>query len=107
MLPTLLLVLRSVAAIRIVVVTAVGGLSYLAGESLARALPKPAVATLLGVSVLGVAAAIPLGLLEQGESLAVNLGKLAAAVVALGVPGRAFIAQRGSGNERSNVNSES
>ena len=92
--PTLLLVLRSDTAIRIVVFSAVAGLSDLAGESISRVLPRSVMTIWASLAVAGILAAIALGWLEQGESLAVNLGKLAAIAFVLGVPIRALVVRR-------------
>jgi len=92
--PVVLLVFRSMSAVRIVFFTAVTTLAYLAGESLARVLPRPAIIAWAGMSVVGIVVAIALGVLEQGASVPVSLGRLALMAVALGIPLRAFVVQR-------------
>lgn len=94
MFPTLLLVLRSLTAVKIVFFAAVGGLAFLAGESVGRALPRPAIIAWSIISVLGIVVATSFGLLAQGPSLPVNLGKLALIAVVVGVPARALAVQR-------------
>jgi hypothetical protein len=76
---------------------AVCGLSFLAGESLARALPRPAIIGLTIVSFLATAVAILFGWLEYGVSTPVDLGNIALIAVVVGVPVRALIVQRWKG----------
>lgn len=93
-LPALLLVVRSMTALRAVFFGAVVGVSFLAGESLARAVPKPATLSLAICSYLGMGAAIGFGWLEFGAPVPVAFGNMALIAVVLGVPTRAYIVQR-------------
>ena len=93
-LPTLLLVVRSMTAVRAVFFGAVLGLSFLAGESLARVLPKPVTLALAICSCLGVGAAIALEWLRFGAPMPVAFGNMALLAVVVGVPTRAYMVQR-------------
>ena len=97
MFPVLLLSFRSMMVVRAVFFSAVCGLSFLAGESLARVLPRSAIIGLCVVSVLGIVAVIASGWMAQDASVSGDLGKLALIAVAVGVPVRALIVQRWPG----------
>jgi len=89
----LLLVTRSMFAVRAVFFGAVLSLSFLAGESLARVLPKSVTLALAICSSLGLGVAIALGWLELGAPVPVAFGNMALAAVAIGVPTRAYVVQ--------------
>jgi hypothetical protein len=97
MIPVLLLTFRSMMAVRAVFFGAVCGLSFLAGESLARVLPRAAIIGWCVVSALGIVVVIASGWMGQDASVPDSLGKLALIAVAVGVPVRALIVQRWPG----------
>ncbi|MBU1048862.1 hypothetical protein KKG90_02445 [Candidatus Bipolaricaulota bacterium] len=101
--PTLLLVFRSIRVLRVVFFAAVLGLAFLAGESIARVLPKPVTIGLAITSLLAMGAIVLLGWLEYGVSTPVDLGNLALIAVVVGVPVRAVIVQQWKGKALGNV----
>jgi hypothetical protein len=91
--PALLLTTQSTNMLRILWGAAMFGLSSLAGESLAHALPRAAILGLVLVSVGGIAATLLFGWLTYGAPTPVDLGNIALLTVAIVVPLRAAITQ--------------
>jgi hypothetical protein len=91
--PALLLTIQSTNILRAVWAAAMFGLAYMAGESLARALPRPAILGLAIISVGGIAATLLFRWLPYGADTPVDLGNIALVIVAIVVPLRAAITQ--------------
>ena len=100
--PALLLTIRSANMLRILWGVAMFGLSSLAGESLARALPRAAILGLAVISVVGIATTLLFGWLTYGAPTPVDLGNIALVTVAIVVPLRAAITQwrKANGQEK-------
>lgn len=93
-LTAVLLLTRSMSIVKVVFFGAVLGLSFLAGESLARVLPKSVTLVLAICCTLGVAAAVAFGWVEFGSPVPVAFGNMALAAVVVGVPTRAYVVQK-------------
>ncbi|MCK5827418.1 hypothetical protein KAH43_02750, partial [Candidatus Bipolaricaulota bacterium] len=79
--------------LRILWGVAMFGLSSLAGESLAHALPRAAILGLVFISVGGITATLLFGWLTYGASTPVDLGNISLVAVSIVVPLRAAITQ--------------
>jgi hypothetical protein len=93
-LTAVLLLTRSMSIVKVVFFGAVLGLSFLAGESLARVLPKSVTLMLAICCTLGVGAAVAFGWVRFGSPVPVAFGNIALTAVAVGVPTRAYVVQK-------------
>lgn len=92
--PVLLLTFKSMNVLIVLWSAAMFGLSFLAGESLARALPCPVALGLAIISLGGIAATLLFGWLSYGAPTPVHFGNIALLNVATVAPLSAVFAQR-------------
>jgi len=98
--PILLLTIQSMNTLRVLWGVAMFALSSLAGESLARALPRAAILGLAFISVGGIAAALLFGWLSYGAPTPIDFGNIGLVAVAIVVPLRALITQYREGKKQ-------
>jgi hypothetical protein len=93
-LPILILVFDSQLAVKAVFAGMAFGLASLAGESLARAIPRAAIVAVSILLIGGVAAAIAFGWIHAGGDTPADFGGLSLIIIAVCTPLRALVIQR-------------